>query len=144
MALFKKVLLRTLPLHCVSAFLDNTTCAIAYINNVDSAVGHLHNLALHIWKCCDTRNIWLEANHIPGSSNTILDSKSGVSHNNTEWSLIYEAFKNIVSISGEPELDIFMSRLNHKCVKYISSEPDPDSVHVNAVSLSWSQLGVCV
>ena len=48
-------------------------------------------------------------------------------------------FKIITDLFGTPEIDLFATRLNHKLPIYVSWNPDPYSVSINAFSVSWSQ-----
>lgn len=48
-------------------------------------------------------------------------------------------FKKIVSILGQPDIDLFASRVNAKCSLYISWKPDPDAWNINAFTGDWSK-----
>lgn len=48
------------------------------------------------------------------------------------------AFRKISEIFGKPEIDLFATKLNAKCNKYISRFPDPDSLSTNAFTATWS------
>ena len=39
---------------------------------------------------------------------------------------------------GEPDIDLFASRLNCQCERYVSWMPDPGAFAVDAFSLNWS------
>ncbi len=39
-----------------------------------------------------------------------------------------------------PDVDLFASRLNHQVDNYVSWTPDPDSMSVDAFSVSWSNI----
>ena len=54
----------------------------------------------------------------------------------TEWMVSDHAFSIFTYIFGVPDVDLFVSRLNHKLPKYVSWKPDPKSIAVNAFSLS--------
>jgi hypothetical protein len=121
--------------------LDNT-CAIAYINNQGGVIEKLNNLAFDLWEWCKIRNIWLTAKHIPGTENSLADRRSRVFKDNSEWSLHPDLFQMVVNFGGNPDVDLFASRLNYKVKKFISWEPDPLSFETDAFSVSWKDLGL--
>ena len=43
-----------------------------------------------------------------------------------------DIFQEIVCRFGQPDIDLFASRLNHKLEKYISFRPDPNAMAVDA------------
>lgn len=61
-------------------------------------------------------------------------------HPDIEWELSNAAFREIVLNFGEPEIDIFASRFNNKCSKFISWNRDPDAYAINAFTLPWSDF----
>lgn len=44
---------------------------------------------------------------------------------------------------GPPSVDLFASRLNHKAKCYVSLEPDPCAIAVDAFSIDWSKFESC-
>lgn len=118
---------------------DNT-CTVAYINAMGGIKSvECNHLAVEIWSWCIDRNIWLSATHVPGVSNE-ADFSSRNFNENVEWMLNKQCFQKIVQLWQEPEIDMFASRLNKQVKKFASWKPDPDAVHVNAFSMSWSHL----
>jgi hypothetical protein len=126
----------------IHAFLDNTT-AIAYINNFGGKIKTLNDLAENLWHWCKSREIVVSAFHIKGTSNRIADDRSRLFNDNIEWMLCTEAFEEIYQKFGKPDIDLFASRLNTKCKKFCSFEPDPECEAVNAFSLNWRQFDCC-
>ena len=122
--------------------LDNST-AISYINNMGGMIYELDKLAKQIWKKLHNLNSHIFASHIPGVLNTVADARSRIFHDPTEWSLADYAFQDIVRMLGNPDIDLFASRLNFKCNLYCSWEPDPLAYKVDAFSLDWSKFGLC-
>ena len=100
---------------------DNTT-AIAYINNMGGTVSSkCNNLAKVIWEFCISENIWISAEHIPGTKNSIADFMSRSFNDNTEWQLSTELFQKIIKqFSIIPTIDLFASHLNKQLKKYVS------------------------
>ena len=126
----------------ISAKLDNT-CAISYLRNQGGIHEHLDRLAKTIWLWCKSRDIWLLPSYIPGALNCLADKKSRVFQDNTEWSLQASVYSDITKVWGEPEIDLFASRLNFKENCYVSWEPDPGSFWVDAFTLDWSSFHLC-
>ena len=120
--------------------IDNTT-AVAYVNNMGGVKSIQCDLvAQEIWNWCCSRRIWISAEHIPGSENSVADRKSRVFKDDTEWMLSVGVFEKIVEIYGPVEIDLFASRLNKQCSKYVSWQPDPEAFHIDALTLSWEPL----
>ena len=120
---------------------DNCT-AIAYINHMGGIKAlECDTLAKELWEFCNSRNIWLSAAYIPGKINTVADKLSREFNDQTEWMLQPSIFQNVVEkMQFYPDVDLFASRLNHQVDKYVSWTPDPDSMAVDAFSVSWSNI----
>lgn len=118
---------------------DNTT-AISYVNRMGS-VQHLllNSIAREMWQWCEARNIWIFASYVKSEENK-ADKDSRILSAETEWELADFAFKNIVMVFGKPEIDLFASRANSKCSRYISWFKDPGSEAVDAFTISWRNL----
>lgn len=56
----------------------------------------------------------------------------------TEWSLSQTSFDKILSCFETPQIDLFASRLNRKCFKYVSWKRDPSAFDIDALTLDWS------
>lgn len=126
----------------ILARIDNT-CAISYIRKQGGVIADLNELAKSIWLWCKKKNIWLIPCYIPSSVNCIADSKSRIFTDNTEWSLNDSVYTDICNKFGHGDVDLFASRLNHKVAKYVSWEPDPFSIAVDAFVLNWSHYNLC-
>lgn len=119
--------------------IDNTT-AISYINRMGGIqFSHLNNIARQIWQWCEKRNIYIFASYVNTKENR-ADPESRVKNSDTEWELSDSAFRTIVSEFGQPHIDLFASRINTKCANFISWRPDPDSVAVDAFTISWHNI----
>lgn len=129
------------PTNCdILLRIDNTT-AISYINRMGGIkFENLNFLAKSIWTWCEKRNIWIYASYISSKENTVADHESRRLETEIEYSLSHKAFKQICSTFGNPEIDIFASRINAKCAKYISWKPDPGSITVDAFTIKWDNL----
>ncbi|XP_076236334.1 uncharacterized protein LOC143180473 [Calliopsis andreniformis] len=95
--------------------IDNTT-AISYINRMGGIQFKvLSKLSKEIWKCCESRNIWIFASYVRSRENVIAD---------------------IESRRLEPETE-FEFRSNTKCHKYVSWRKDPESIAIDAFTIEW-------
>ena len=116
---------------------DNIT-AISYINNMGGIKSNTCNdIAIRIWQFAIKNKFWISAAHIPGIHNTEADKQSRILEDTTEWQLNPDIFKKIVGKFGQPDIDLFASRINKHIDKYVSWHPDPDAVAVNAFSMVW-------
>lgn len=119
---------------------DNTTAA-SYINRMGSIQYlTLCKEAKEIWQWCEGRNIWLFASYISSEENRIADQQSRIVAIETEWCLSIKCFKKIITKFGKPDIDLFASKANAKCNKYISWKKDPDSVAIDAFTIAWSNF----
>ena len=117
---------------------DNVT-TVAYIRNMGGIRSLLcDSLASELWNWCKVRGIWISATHIPGSSNDEADAESRAPQGDTEWALNDEVFRTILDVYGQPEIDLFASRINHKLSKYVAWKPDPHAIHIDAFTMSWA------
>ena len=105
---------------------DNTT-AVSYIRNMGGTKScSCNDITREIFMWCIDRQLTLSISHLPGKLNTEAEKASRVFHNsNTEWSLDQTSFNELKSELGEPDVDMFASRLNHKTPHYIAWRPDP-------------------
>lgn len=118
---------------------DNTT-ALSCVNKMGSIqYESLNSIVREIWQFCEARDIWIFASYVQ-SKNNLADEDSRKLSEETEWELSQVIFKIIIKNLGEPDIDIFASRSNHKCVKYISWKWDPEAVFVDAFTVSWKNL----
>ena len=92
---------------------------------------------------CIDRKLTLSISHLPGKLNTEADKASREFHNNnTEWSLDQTALNELKLKLGEPDVDMFASRLNHKTPLYIAWRPDPGAVAIAAFTVDWSKYNL--
>ena len=80
----------------------------------------LNYLARYIWVLCIRHNLWLTASHIPGPDNHIANFFSRNFKEDIEWCLNREVFLKICNRFGEPDLDLFASRLNKQTLNFVS------------------------
>lgn len=119
---------------------DNTT-AIACVDRMGSVqYKHLNTMARILWQWCEQRNIWIFASYVNTKDNWEADSESRILKPETEWSLANYAFAQIKNKFGNPEVDLFASRNNYKCPKYVSWLRDPEALSCDAFTICWSNI----
>ena len=119
--------------------MDNTT-AVAYVREQGGTKSLACNrIAREIWQFAKGRHLWITPSHIPGSENVVADRESRVFNDQTEWQLDPGVFKELVNILGKPQVDMFASRLNAQCERYVTWRPDPAAIAVDAFTVDWSQ-----
>ncbi len=119
---------------------DNTT-AISYINKQGGTHCMIMNdLAVEIWEYCRQMNIHVSAAHIPGKHNILADIASREFHDAAEWKLCPQIFCDLVDTYGQPDIDLFASRLNYQIPTYASWKPDPESAFIDAMQINWEGM----
>ena len=58
----------------------------------------------------------------------------------SKWMLHKEVFIHIMHTLGWYLTDLFASRLNHQLPRYVTWKPDPFSVEMDALRMSWQRL----
>ena len=117
----------------------DSTCAKAHKNAMGGVrSSECNDISKKIWAWCIERDIWILAEHIPGSEN-MTDFESRNYKESTEWKLDPNIVSQVFEIWGTPELDMFASRLNTQLNRYAAWHPDPDVEIINAFSCDWSQ-----
>ena len=125
----------------VKLMVDNTT-AVSCIMNMGTSHSKLCNhITFEIWEWCIRHSVWLSIAHIPGVANVLADKASRLNTYHTEWMLSRKIFaKSIAKLGVTPQIDLFASRLNYQLEPYISYQPDPGALAVNAFHSDWSQF----
>lgn len=90
-----------------------------------------------IWEYCEQNSMWLIPAHIPGKLNVQADLASRKFSDDTEWELAPRIWGKIVKNWGTPTIDMFASRINYKCNKFVSWYPEPEAWNVDAFAMSW-------
>lgn len=117
--------------------IDNST-AIAYINKFGGVkFPALHKIAKDIWSWCMERDLWIFAEYVASNDN-IADIESRTPNIDTEWEIADKAFQKIKRKFGEPQIDLFASRINSKCAQFCSWQRDPEAVTINAFTFNWN------
>ena len=117
---------------------DSSTAVyyIAKMGGIQSV--QCNEIAKDIWLWCIDRNIWLSTEFKKGCLNIEADFLSRNFDDSAEWMLNKGCFDKICRLWGQPEVDLFASRVNRQVDKFVSWHPDPDAFHVNAFTLNWA------
>ena len=117
---------------------SDSVCTVAYIRHMGRmANSQMDSLAKDIWLFAKSKNLWLQSSFLKGSENTAADIVSQILSIRTEWTIPQPVFDAVCSVLGTPTIDLFASHLNVWLPCYISWIPDPYSLHVDALSVSW-------
>ena len=126
---------------CVLLSTDNTT-VVSFVKRQ----GGTHSLSLfhetrRLFRQCSDLQVTLMAKHIPGRLNVLAD---GLSRRHqllpSEWSLHQEVANLIFAELGQPMVDLFATRLNHRLPLYVSPVMDPGAWALDALTLDWDRL----
>ena len=119
---------------------DNTT-AVSYIRRQGGVQSAQCNEVAHkIWGWAEENKCWVTASYLPGKDNVDADYASRHFQDNLEWEISPKVFDRVTKMFGEPEIDLFACRSNAKCQQFVSWHPDPESIHVDAMTLCWTGL----
>lgn len=120
--------------------IDNTT-AIAYINRMGGIrFKKLSKMAKQIWEWCEEKDLWIFASYIQSKENAKADFESRRLEPETEFALSEAAFQSLVQRFGKPEVDLFASRTNAKCSRYVSWVRDPEAITIDAFTINWRTI----
>ena len=87
--------------------------------------------------------ITLIPTHLPGARNVTADALSRLSQPSpTEWRLPTEALNKLFCTFGTPLIDMFATAENKVTPVFVSPYPDDRAWAVDALSLSWDDLGL--
>ena len=122
---------------------SDSTTAVAYVNNMGGINSKICNdLAKQIWDYCIRANIWVSCQHVPGTDN-VADSPSRKFNDDLEWQLCNEVFHLICEEWGQPSIDLFASRTNHKLDTYCAWRRDPQASFIDALAQNWHSFKLC-
>lgn len=100
---------------------------------------HLNSITKKIWLWCEKRNIWIFASYIASKVNIEADFESRRKESSSELELSQKAFRKIANTFGNPDINLFASRVNTKCKKFVSWKGDPDSFAIDAFTINWNK-----
>ena len=119
--------------------MDNVP-ALTCLNKMGShKLNKLNTLTQKIWHWCIARQIHIISTYIPGKDNIDADEASRKLHIDTEWMLNPSLLLDALEIlKCRPSIDLFASRINKQFHRYISYQPEPESISVNAFNARWN------
>ncbi len=140
-----KAILLTLQTLChdlsrihVRIMTDNTTAMICVNKQGSTKSKTCNTWTRKIWNFVNERDIWLSAGFCPGVENVEADQESREFDDQTEWTLDLEVFNIVCDLLGQPDIDLFATRINNRVNRYCAWQPDPGAVFVDALAYDWS------
>ena len=115
---------------------ENTSAVLCSKNQGGTHSRALLDLICQVWHWCSNRSMELKTRHIPRHLNVLADSLSRnrqIIH--TEWTLHPTVFEKLVLASGNPHVDLFEMRWNHKLPTFVLPFPNQQVWETNALSI---------
>ena len=127
----------------VRVYCDNST-AVAYIRKQGGTHSQaLFHKTLELFQLLDQYVITLIPTHLPGARNVTADALSRLSQPSpTEWRLQTKTLNKLFYVFGTPLIDMFATAENKVTPIFVSPYPDDRAWAVDALSLSWDDLGL--
>lgn len=118
---------------------SDSSVAVSGINKMGSCKAKLNEIIREVWEFCIQRNLKLTASHIPGIENSIADELSRKHKTELEWKLNPGIFELLSKRFGPFDMDLFASRVNFQLKPYVSWNPDPEAMFINAFHMKWTK-----
>ena len=83
---------------------------------------------------------WLSAAYKPRQLNVTADTLSRHFEDGIEWQLNSHSFGKLCQALGNPQVNVFASRINPLIPTYASWKPNPYATYVDAFSINWGQF----
>ena len=136
----------SLPCSSVRLFGSFLTDNVSVMTFIDRQGGThsivLNDLASRLWAWCRAARIFPIASHIPGEENLIADFLSRGKCLPSEWMLSPIVFRQIMSVFGVLDIDLFATSLNHRLPRFYSSVRDPGAFARDAFAFPWGGEGL--
>ena len=121
---------------CVMISTDNTT-VVSCINKQGGT--HSPNLFIEVWRIlhwCLEYDIVIRVRHIPAKFNILTDGLLRLDRPlKTEWALDQLVVNAIFRMLNYPNVDLFVTRFNHKLPWYVSPVPDNHALTTDTLSV---------
>ena len=120
---------------------DNAT-VVAYINRQGGTISWTTWLELRKLLLLARERGWMiRARHIAGCLNVLADrlSRKGEIFP-TEWSLHPDIVSMMFQEWGTPQVDLFATWENHKCMTFVSPFPDDRALSSDSLNISWEGM----
>ena len=102
----------------------------------------LNDLASRLWAWCKTARNFPFASHIPGEENLIADFLSRGKCLPSEWMLSPVVFRQIMSVFGVLDIDLFATSLYHRLPRFCSRFRDLGAFALDAFAIPWGGGGL--
>ena len=124
----------------VSLFTDNTS-ALSYLRkDGGTRSSTLNSVAQEILRLCESNEVRLLPQFVPGRLNVLVDSLSrGGQILSSEWTLHMDVCLELFR-RWPVTVDLFATSLNHRLQVYFSPMADPQAAAVDAMIQSWDHL----
>jgi hypothetical protein len=99
----------------------------------------MNAIMLEIESWCESRQIAIQAVHVPGILNVVADHQSRLNLETGDWKLRPDYFQQIASL-WNPQIDLFSAAWNRQLDKFISWQPQLDAMAVDAFTMDWGKL----
>lgn len=110
----------------------------AHIITKGSMKAALHAIAVLIWESVRVRSLELQIQWVPREKNQEADEVSKTVDRH-DWGIREEWFLACCERWGRPSVDLFADASTAKCARFYSANWVPDSLGVDAFSVSWAQ-----
>ena len=129
----------TIYIQSVNIQVDNQI-ALSYLLKMGGAMSQeLLRVLKEIWDYLLKHQMMLStAECLPGCLNHQADWELRNQKDSTEWKLCPQIFQKICEKVGQPEINLFVSRLSSQLPTYYSWKPDPNSLAVDTLQQTWS------
>ena len=129
----------TIFIQSVNIQVDNQI-ALSYLLKMGGAMSQeLLRVLKEIWDYLLKHQMMLStAECLPGCLNHQVDWELRNQKDSTEWKLCPQIFQKICEKVGQPEINLFVSRLSSQLPTYYSWKPDPNSLAVDTLQQTWS------
>ena len=121
----------------VHLMMDNTAAMRNIINMGGTACPLMTEITKEIYAFLTSKGITITLEYIPSALNKDADEWSRKSKDSSEWKLHAPYFQKVCQTWGQPEIDLFASRLCHQIPKYFSWRADPESMGTDALQQDW-------
>ena len=121
---------------------DNSTTVVSINKQGSTHSTNCNNITRDIWVWAKDNSNWLSATHCPGKLNVEADRASRLFNDSTEWTLSKRLFRQFSYHYGQPEIDLFASRLNFQVQPYCAWQPDPFAQTIDAFTIHWGMFNL--
>ena len=103
---------------------------IHYIDNKGGTHSpELRALTMELWTWCLSRNIYIQAEHLPGVQNYLADKASRTCIDSTDWKIQPKLIKQFLV---DRDTNLFTTRLTRQLPRYVSWHLDPKAIAADA------------